>query len=534
MFALGTLIGIFGYSIFLLGLLGLLSKQYISFLTAGVLFTSIYYFLKNSSLKLKLLGLRKKNLLFYLLTVILLLQTFINFIGVMGPELAFDAIWYHLTLPKLYLINQSIFHIPGGLLYYSDMPKLAEMLYTVGLAMGDEKLSKLIHFGFGILTCIAVYKISRKYLNIFLSTLGVLVFYSSLIVGWQSITAYVDLSRSFFEIMALWGFLNFTETRERKWLIESAVMLGLAISTKLIALGSIIIFIVLLFSFLYRNKFSHGKVVSRVLLFTFISLLIPSPWLVFSWINTGNIAYPLLTNVYPVNLQFMNLLNPINMVRDLFTLFLRSDVPISPIYLVFFPIVLYYFRNLSLSGKVISAYSLLAILVWYVTPRTGGGRFILPYLPAFSILVALALSKVKNKLIHNYLVFLIILISVTSIGYRAVANFKYVPVVFGQQSKSEFLKNNLNFSYGDFYDTDDYFKNNIKKTDKVLLYGFHNLYYVNFPFIDSSWVKKGDELNYIAVQNSKIPDKFSDWNMIYYNSDTKVKLYTKGGIRWVY
>ena len=68
----------------------------------------------------------------------------------------------------------------------------------------------------------------------------------------------------------------------------------------------------------------------------------------------------------------------------------------------------------------------------------------------------------------------------------------------------------------------------------MLLYGFHNLYYVNFPFVDSSWVKKGDDFNYVAVQNSKIPERFSDWSLVYSNSITRVKLYTKGEIRWAY
>ena len=102
------------------------------------------------------------------------------------------------------------------------------------------------------------------------------------------------------------------------------------------------------------------------------------------------------------------------------------------------------------------------------------------------------------------------------------------------QSRSEFLSKNLNFSFGDFYDTDDYFRKNIKQNDKVLLYGFHNLYYVDFPFVDSSWVKKGDSFNYIAVQNSDLPKRFVDWDLIYNNSLTKVKLYKKGNVRWAY
>ena len=58
--------------------------------------------------------------------------------------------------------------------------------------------------------------------------------------------------------------------------------------------------------------------------------------------------------------------------------------------------------------------------------------------------------------------------------------------------------------------------------------------YVDFNFIDSSWVKKGDSFNFIAVQNGKLPERFSFWQEVYYNQTTKVKLYSLGGQEWVY
>ena len=173
-------------------------------------------------------------------------------------------------------------------------------------------------------------------------------------------------------------------------------------------------------------------------------------------------------------------------------------------------------------------------IILYFTPLASSGRFIMPYLPAFSILTIILISKIKIKFLYNYLLFLIILISISSIAYRGVANLKYLPVLLGRETKNSFLSKNLNFSFGDFYDTDEYFKNNIKKSDKVLLYGFHNLYYVNFPFVDSSWVREGDKFNYIAVQNSNIPGRFGDWNLIYFNPKTKVQLFKKGDIWWSY
>lgn len=534
MFSIAILVGIYSYLIFSVGILGLINKSIIGFLTLPFVIGLIVYLFKNFTIKKLNLSLVLRDKILFFLLLVLLIQVVINLVGALGPELGFDALWYHLTLPKLYLINHSVFHIPGSLLYYSDIPKLTEMLYTASFFFGNEMFAKLIHFSFGLLSSIALYFLSRKFFNVKFSILVVLIFYSNLVVGWESITAYIDLARTFFEVMALWGFINFLEDKNKKWLIESAVMVGLAVSTKLLALGSIGIFSCLIIYFGLSNHKKITKVLIDVLIFIFFSLLIPLPWFIFSFVHTGNPFYPLLTGIYPVPLSF-SFFNPFNFLKEVWNLLISSADPISPLYLIFLPLILIYFRNFSKTLKLIGFYCLFAIFVWYFTPRTGGGRFILPYLPAFSILCVQVIKIFEKKIEYRRLfIFLVIFISLLSIVYRGVANAKFIPVILGRESKSQFLSSHLNFSFGDFYDTEGYLKSHIASRDRVLLYGFHNLYYVNFPFIDSSWVNKNDIFNYIATQNSDLPKKFSNWNLIYYNPKTHVNLYSLGGIKWTY
>lgn len=534
MFSFAILIGIYSYLIFTLGILGLIDGKYILSLT--LVFISIFAILIRKFKIKNLINVDNflKDKLVIFLVALLILQSLINLIGVFGPELGFDALWYHLTLPKLYIQNHIVLHIPGSLLYYSDMPKLTETLYTSALLFGNEILAKFAHFLFGIFSLFAIYFLARKFFNVRLSILTVVIFYSNLVVGWESITAYIDLARTFFEVMALWGFINFLEDKNKKWLIESAVMLGLAISTKLLALGSIFIFLCLIVYFGISNHNKITKVFKNVSIYIFFSLLVPLPWFVFSFIHNGNPFYPMFSNIVSLNYN-ISILNPMKFISDVLKLLIYSPDPLSPLYLILLPLVLLTFNKFKGSIKFILLYSLLAIVIWYFTPRVGGGRFILPYLPAFSILIVQVIKIFeKKKYFSRLFLFLIITISLSSIIYRGVANAKFLPVILGRESRDEFLSKNLNFSFGDFYDTDGYFKKNINSKDTVLLYGFHNLYYVNFPFIDSSWVKKGDMFNYIATQNSDLPKKFSNWNLIYYNSKTHVNLYSLGGTRWVY
>jgi len=541
MLLIASLIGIYSYLIFILGLVGLLYKNLIIWFISTNLLIIIYINRKKIIGEIRNLKgskkLLKENLLL-LLSLIFFIQAVINLIGAMGPELAFDALWYHLTLPKLYLEQHTIFYIPGGLLYYSAMPKLGEMLYIVGLTFGNEILAKVIHFLFGILTSVALYKSQRRFFTPLISKIGDLIFYSNLVVAWESATAYVDLIRSFFEIMSLWAFINWWEDGKRKWFILSAIMVGLAITTKLLAVGSLLIFSVIIIikqlkkwplkPKLHNILYMLLNTFTKVSVYLLIALTMPLPWFIFAFINTGNPVYPFFSQIYSIAPE--PLIIP-GFFKEIWILFTSSPDPLSPLYIIFLPIIIFSFSKLRTEIKIISLYSVLAIVVWYFTPRTGGGRFILPYLPAFSIICAACLNfLIENKkkygeLLPKFLIILVIFVSLISIGYRFAANSKYIPVLLGQETKQEFLTTHLNFAFGDFYDTDNFFKDNIKETDRVLLYGFHNLYYINFPFIDSSWLKAWDTFNYIATQNTQLPEKYKNWKLVYTNNKTMVNLY---------
>lgn len=286
---------------------------------------------------------------------------------------------------------------------------------------------------------------------------------------------------------------------------------------------------------------SLKEIFKKTFVYWGVTLLIPLPWFVFSYIHTGNPIDPFFTYLYKVSFD-IGLLNPLRFINETWSIFTKATDPISPVYMIFLPLVLIFYKKFRPEIKLVAIYSLLAIIIWYLTPRTGGGRFILPYLPAFSIVATAIIENVGRGVVKRLLrvdlylvsISLVIIVSVISLFYRGIANSKYLPVILGTQTKEEFLSSNLDFSFGDFYDTDGYFKANIKPTDKVLLYGFHNLYYVNFPFIDSSWVKKEDSFDYIAVQDSILPKRFKNWELIYLNPQTNLKLYSKGGIKWFY
>lgn len=532
MFTLAFLIGIYSYIILFLGFAGWLYKPVIIFVTLLYILFAVLY--KDTYLRIPIKGIGRTYkadsvTLVALLLIIALLG--IAFLGALAPELAFDALWYHLTLPKIYLQHHAVVFIPGGLLSYSTFPKLTEMYYVTALAFGNEILAKLIHFSFGILTGVTVYLFAQRFVTKRFALLAALLFFSNLAVAWEMTTAYIDLARAFFETIAFWSFLEWYKGKRKQWFVMSAFFLGFAIATKLIAAGSLLLYIVLLSRIMWGRWKTLAQYIAEYML---IAFFVPLPWLMFSYYYTGNPFFPLLSSYYHVGFSW-SLLNPLNVFTGIFTLFTNSADPIQPIYLLVLPLLFPVWKKLSSELKFVSIYAVVSLFVWYITPQTGGGRFFLPYLPVWSIFVVALIEVYEaNKIIFRTALSCILFLAVVSVLYRGIATVKYLPVDFGLQAKQTFLSNHLNFSYGDFYDTDNYFHSTLLPQDKVLLYGFHNLYYVDFPFIDETWVRKGDTFTYIAVQNATLPKQFANWRLVHEDQKTHVKVYSLGGSQWMY
>lgn len=422
MFTLAVFIGIYSYVLMGLGLAGLMTAEWIGGVTAVFGLGPLVW---RKAVKL--------NVKWTWWWAMIVVQALVNLVGTMGPELGFDALWYHLTIPRIWLLEHKIFFMAKGPFYYSVMGKLVEMLYAAGLAMGSEILAKAVHWGFGLLATAVTYKLARKFLDSKWSTFAAVIFYSNLVVAWQSITAYVDLGRTFFEVLALYLMLD-------KKIYRSAIVLGLAISTKLLAFGSLPIFVVLLV--LQKEK------IKIIFLYLLITAAVCAPWLIFAFLKTGNSVYPIFSGYD---------LASVKSIWDIITIWFRSADPISPIYAMIFPLAVVYRKKLPVALIV---YCLMAIGVWWFTPRTGGGRFLLPYLPVFSVVAAVVIKQIDNKTIQKFFVGSVVVVGMVTIGYRAVANAKYWPEIIGRQTRQDFLDKNLDKNFGNnfFYLPDEKLK----------------------------------------------------------------------------
>lgn len=523
MFELALAIGIYSYLILILGLLGNLYLLPAALVTLFFWGLFLWFFFKKRGQMRWVKG-RKlfASKLTFLIVLLFFIQAIINLIGALGPELSFDALWYHLTLPKLYVSEQGIFHLPGGLLCYSAMPRLTEMLYTAALIFKDEILAKLIHWLFGFLTAVALFRLLRRFLNDEFSLLGTTIFYTLLVVGWQSTTAYIDLARTFFEILALAYFLRWLE-KKGNWLLKSSLMMGFSLSTKLLSLETLFIFLISIFVF-SREKLRN------ITQFLGVSLGVVLPWYILAYFNTGNPFYPLFTGWFERGQigDWRGLWRPSAFLASPWQVTFHLDNLMTPVFLIFLPLVLIKIWQQDRLTKTVGFYSLLGFIFWVLSPPFTA-RYLLPFVPAL-ILIYLKIITSLNSSFQKVAIVIIIFTCLLNLGSRVMATKKFLPVVLGRESKEAFLIRNLNFDYGDFYDVDGFFKENIDENDLVLIYNIHNLYYIDFPFVHESWAKPGTYFSHILVKEMDLPKKFGDLELIYENSTVKVRLYRYGAI----
>ena len=516
MFALAAIVGTISYVVFGLGLMARLQPSVLMIVVAGSVIAFGWWartWLKKNRHFPKLSWIEK------CLLIVISAQLLINLVGALGPELGFDALWYHLTLPKIYLEQARVFYIPGSLFVYSAIPKLAEMLYLLGLWVHGAVIAKLIHYSFGVLILVSLYQLARTYLSRTYALLTVLVFSSNLVFAWQSITVYVDLARTWFEVLALLAWVTFTQKSNTRWLAICGAMIGLAAATKMIGLSSLIIFVVML---LIHKKRSIKNLVALVL----PALLIPLPWFAFAFIATGNPIFPVFSPLISFSISMPHIPYRLEDFKQLWLLFFRSSDPLSPMYAIVLPLVFIVRKRVNLAHPVL-LYSLLSLLLWFHLPKDGGGRFALAYLPVWSLATVLIISAIQQKLVQEVLLGSVIVIAMITIAYRGTANAKYLSVILGKETEQHFLMTHLNFKFGDFYDENGSIKKIVEDTP-VLIMGGHNLFYADFRFVHETTLKRVEEAHrfpYILTLDTELPYRFSTYRLVYENPTTKAKLF---------
>lgn len=414
----------------------------------------------------------KQKLVFYLVLFPIVALAILNLLLIFTPEMGFDALWYHLTLPKLWLLKHQ-WYFPGGLLYYSVMPRLAETLFIPLIALTGTIGPKLLQCLAGLGTGLIIWRILANFKQTSVMRLvGVSLFYCTWLVSWQSGSAYIDLIRTFFETLALFYLLK------GSWK-KGGLLLGLAIGTKWLSLGSL---------FIYALVFGPAII--------FPALLVSLPWFALAFYYTGNPLYPIFSGVIQNSFSSLSSIFQ-HLALAPYYLTKPFDDFLSPLIGLLFILALLSLRHTS---KVVRQISWVAVLGTFFSLILDppSSRFLLPFLPALVLSSVMSVSVVKNPWLKNIFIYLAILSGFLILVLRLIAFQKYIPLFTLQQNQNDFLTAQYSRLPGTFVDSDG-FVAGLPPGSRILVDKLHNLYYFPRDFTHTSWVKSGSAYDFLVT-----------------------------------
>ena len=432
-------------------------------------------------------------------------------IGCFAPPttaIEWDSVAYHLADPKLFLAAHRIVYLPWE--DHSNFAFTAEMWYLYGLQIGGVPLAKLFHFACGAGTCLAVSALGTRLASPAVGKVSALLFASTPLVFWEAGTAYVDLATAFFTTLTLLALAQGMLGRDPRWMRLGAVLMGLTLSTKATALGTLALLALGVLLWQWRGlKQTPLAALKSAALWGLLALAVGSPWLIKSAVLTGNPIYPFLYGLLggrgwsPFAAEFYananavfgmgHSLSDIALVPWNMTMFLLPGHPtaypkpfndnqtplaaLSPVLLaaLFFPVFL---RGAALQLKALALLALGSFALWAATMLYA--RYLLPILPVFCLLAGyVVVQAYALRLKSGYALAVLGFSSLMFSGYIGVILLSQVaPVVFGQQSRGDYLERN--FSQ---YPAMQFLNTQLPANTKTVLYGCPLGFYSDKPYV---------------------------------------------------
>ena len=332
------------------------------------------------------------------------------FLAALAPQWEYDAVWYHLYFPRLFLEQGRLVDVPTE--YVSLYPMTWSLWYGYGLAFGGQAAATLLHWACLPLTASLVYAIVRRDVPQASAWMAVALFAATPIVLWEASVAYLDLAMAWLATIAVFALLRCRQTSSRQWFWVGALSLGLAAASKHLALLFIALAGIAMGWCVWQRDRRFLRALRAAVGFAAVALLVTSPWYLRSWLATGNPVFPELTSVFgslsdrwgprtETGLaRFMTQFGHGRSAMDLLRLpwnmtvhAVRYAGTVGPLFLVLLPLVA--LRRLrAVTGALLLAAASYFIL-WASPISSFQMRWLVPLIPLAAVLAALSVSRLQ-------------------------------------------------------------------------------------------------------------------------------------------
>ncbi len=515
-FSIGIGLALLALLSFLLGIFGLLYRWLfrLLLLSLAVLCAKEMFALCRTSAEnwRIFIGVRKSGLETFLLITIAIFLLF-SLLGTLSPPVGWDELVYHLTVPKLFINNHSIYYMPDN--FHYSFPLNIEMLYMFCMLVHNDITAKLIVFLFSCLVTICIYCLGRKFFSKRIGLYAATIFATMSYTALCSRYANIELGLAFYVLLSFYAFINWVHSKGNKMFFIASALVGFCLGIKYtgVAAGFLLATGIFYKLFLWEKK---GLRALFGALFTMVLIagVVGCPWYLKNYLDTGNPVYPAMSNIFGGKYLVYEraIISGGNLVKQLvrFPLFLwRINVntqwmsSLGPFYLFFIPCLLFLRRN-DRNIRIILGYGLACIIFYSLLApeeRWNSPRHFFPFIASLSIACAycyeglVSQDKFFKKVLNIFILFTISLTLLLHVSKTAVN----IPVVFGLETKEQYLRKMINS-----YQATEYVNNNLDDTARILLIGDRS-YYLEKPFISGPGYH-----GYIDYHSFKRPQEFLD------------------------
>jgi len=222
---------------------------------------------------------------------LLLLILGFTLLTALAPPLKFDALVYHLALPRHYLLEGRMVYVPQ--IMFWGMPQTAEMLYTWAMSLGGEPAAVVLGWLVGLVALLGLLGLTTDRLGVGPAWASL----AALICGFTLSTGLAWGYNDWWVLLFGLGFLIslslWLEGHSNGLLALAGLFAGIALSTKYTA-GILLICggVVILWNWKSLGFGFHP--LKSLFQFGLPAVLVVIPWLLKNWLATGNPFYPIL------------------------------------------------------------------------------------------------------------------------------------------------------------------------------------------------------------------------------------------------
>ncbi len=443
--------------------------------------------------------------------IILIIFIIGNGIFATTPEVQWDSMVYHLTVPKIYAQNHQIIEIVDD--YHSYLPKQTDILFTISEIAGIKKSSKIIMFLFNLFLVGGIYVFTKKVWNKKAAIIATTIFYTIPNSTIYQPTTYNDLALSSFLFFSIYAYVN--ARKNKKWFYVCGILLGFAAATKIIAIGMLGFFILLLL----LDKRSQILLKNRIIWICVIALItvaILSPWLIITAMQTGNPVYPFFYKIVgghnwsPELDEFWDDLRQEygtggSLKSFIFTPWTMTMNPMkygsiygyTPLFFIFIPLM--FVRKYKKEEALFILFIGYYMILWFILARDG--RYIFPILAPCSIIAGISIieiAKNKRRLVERAIWTILIIILLSNIFFGGIINRNVIANTIGIQNEAIYLQNHIQN-----YETVMWINGHLKNNNiKIFVANDDRTYYLEAEYLRGYPIIQG-YINYVELGSSE-------------------------------